>query len=204
MSIPVIDDPRGFVFTINQEKAPVYQVDSTQWARSEHRRPAAEIPPEIRAKVAELRDSGEPGAFARFGETELGVYVLCEPNIKNLPEPAAEDAVIGHSPEGPPLSPHDIVIYAKAGAIQGEDGNVYHTGEGEYYVVKGEEWSRFAPAALPPDVGTTKEVLLLLDRLHGKNFLSMSPDKPEELLCDPTDPGFNITCYVLNLSRFKR
>jgi hypothetical protein len=205
----VVDDPRGLIFTIDRQREPVYQVDSKHWAHEDHRFHPDEIPPEIHEKVAELRESGRPGAFARFGDNDAGVYVIYEKNIKHFPELAADDFTLDPQSAGAAetgLHPHDIVICAKSGMIRADNGDVFQTEECDYYVVRSDVWGRFATnqGTRPRDVETTKEVLILLDELHGKNYLSMNPDKPTEVLPAPKDPGYNITCYVLNLARFKR
>lgn len=208
-----LDDRRGFLFTINRDSNPVYQVESASWAHAENRWSAIDLPPEILAKVAELKASGKPGAFVQFLQGEDGVYVICEKNIKNLPEAADDDLVYalrGQMASARALSPYDIVICAKGGTIRGQNGEAFETQEDDYYVVRCQSWGRFALNQLmqPGFVETTKEFLLLLDNLHGKNFLSMSPDKTSETLPpdfgEPSDVPVGINCYVLNLSRFKR
>jgi hypothetical protein len=211
---PNVDDRRGFIFTIDRQREPVYQVDSKHWAQKAHRWSPEEMPAEIRDKAAELQESAKPGAFARFHQGAVGVYILCEKNIKPIPELAGDDFTF-ESPGRPgsekKLSPHDIVICAKGGPIQGENGEVFETEEGDYYVIQPSTWGRFTTdsATRPRDVETTKEILILLEELHGKNFLSMSPDKPFEwkappIMPDAIDAIYHINCYVLNLSRFKR
>jgi len=208
----IIDDKRGLIFTIDRQREPVYQVESRHWATSAHRWDHNEIPPEIHAKVAELKESGKPGAFARFLQGEVGVYVIYEKNIKPLPELAADE--LAFEPSQAPgsertLSPYDIVICSKGGTVRADDGGGAETVEGDYYVINCETWGRFLTnqATRPRDVETTKEVLLLLEDLNGKNFLSMTPDKSEGLPPDmpkPLEVMDNINCYVLNLSQFKR
>ncbi|EYF00040.1 hypothetical protein [Chondromyces apiculatus] len=208
-----VKDLRSFIFSIDNSSEPVYQVESKHWARGADRWAPEEIPSEIRAKVAELERNGKPGAFVRFPEEDDGVYVLCEKNIKMLPEAADADGVITSLPEtnqGRHLSHYDIVIYCKAGTVQAEDGSTYNTEEGEYYVIRYNTWGRYVlrQDMRPKDVATTREVLNLLQRLHGKDFLSMTPDKPDERvppdMVEPTDAIVACNCYVLNLARFKR
>jgi hypothetical protein len=212
--IPCVDDRRGLVFTINRESNPVYQMNSSAWARAENRWAESDIPPEIREKVASLRQTGKPGAFVRFLQGEVGVYVICEKNIKNLPEAADDDLVV----EGPRstldsargLTSYDLVVCAKNGTIHAEDGATLETREGDYYVIRCHAWGRFVlnPSLRPGFVETTKDVLLLLESLHRRNFLSMSPDPASEALppdlATPMAVPVGINCYVLNLSRFKR
>lgn len=207
------DDRRGLLFTIDREKDPVYQVESRRWARPENRWQEAEIPAEIRARVTELKQSGQPGAFARLLPGDDGVYVLCETNIKQIPELAAEDIAVApaQQPAGArQLAPYDIVICAKGGAVPTGSGEELATAEDEYYVIKSDAWTRFAldRAMRPAFVETTKDFLHLIEDLHGRNFLSMSPDKAGEVLppdLEPPSPAIvAINCYVLNLSRFKR
>lgn len=207
------DDRRGLLFTINQESSPVYQLESQAWARPENRWNVEDIPQSIRDKVAKLEQTGKPGAFVRFMQGETGVYVLCEKNIGTLPE-RADDEIQADLPneggEGPTLSPYDIVIHAKAGTIPSENGETIETAEGSYYVIPCQSWGRFIleQHLRPGHVETTKEFLLLLDNLHGQNFLAMSPDKPTEVLPpdmeEPIPAIIPITCYVLNLAHFKR
>lgn len=213
MSNDIVDDRRGLIFTIDRQREPVYQVESQHWARADHRWPSAEIPPEIHAKVEELKASGKPGAFARFLQGEDGVYVIYEKNIKPMPEVADQEIAFVPPPQassGRQLAPYDIVICAKGGTVRADNGELFETTEDGYYVIKCQTWARFLnnQAMRPRDVETTKEVLLLLEDLNGKNYLSMSPDKtPEALpidLFEPTDAIIGITCYVLNLARFKR
>ncbi|HSO00064.1 MAG TPA: hypothetical protein VLS89_17345 [Candidatus Nanopelagicales bacterium] len=207
-----VNDPRGLIFTIDRRPEPVYQVESQSWACAEHLWRHDEIPPEILAKISELEENGQPGAFVRFLHGEDGIYVLCEKNIKALPEPAAEDATIDPTSApggGRTLSAYDIVVCAKGGTIRAENGDVYQTAEGECYVIRCGTWGRFImdQEKRPSFVQTTKEVLLLLEDLHGKNFLSMTPDKHEGLpsdMLEPTVANDALHCYVLNLSRFKR
>lgn len=208
-----INDRRSFIFTIDRRSEPVYQVESQDWARAEHRWSHDEIPPELRAKIAELAESGKPGAFVRFPGGEEGVYVICEKNIKPIPELAGDDLILDPSSQPPGerrLSPYDLVICAIGGAICADNGNVFETGEGEYYVIRCQAWGRFVQnqALRPKDVETTKEVLLLLEKLHGKGFLSMSPDPSDEVLPgdmpESTVVSEHVNCYVLNLSRFAR
>ncbi|AKT39992.1 hypothetical protein [Chondromyces crocatus] len=207
-----VDDPRSFIFTIDGSPEPLYQVESRQWARPEYRWAASEIPAEIRTKVAELESNGKPGAFVRFEDDQDGVYVICEQNIKMVPEVADEDVLIAGSlnaSSGRSLSHYDIVVHAKAGPVP-SNGETLSTEIGEYYVIRYENWGRYVlhQSMRPQDVVTTKEILLLLERLHGTNFLSMTPDKPEEGLPPnvdgPTDAIVACNCYVLNLARFKR
>lgn len=211
--IPYVNDRRGILFTINSEPDPVYQVDSQTWAHSLNRWSQDDIPLEIQEKAADLLQTGKPGAFLRFHEGEDGVYLICEKNIKNLPEAADEDIVLG--PRLQPgrereLAPYDIVLYTKEGTIKSDDGQTIATQEGEYYVVKCQSWGRFTldQAMRPGFVQTTKDFLLLLDNLHGRNFLSMSPDLIGEVLPTnmprPVTPADGVNCYVLNLARFKR
>lgn len=207
------NDQRGLLFTIDREPDPVYQVESRRWARPENRWPEGEIPAEIRAKVAELKQSGLPGAFARLLPGDEGVYVLYEKNVKQLPELAAADISVdpARQPAGArQLAPYDIVICARAGAVPTGSGEELTTADDEYYVVKCGAWTRFAleQAMRPAFVETTKDFLHLLEDLHGKNFFSMSPDRAGEALppdLEPPSPAIvAINCYVLNLSRFKR
>ena len=208
-----VNDRRSLIFTIDRRPDPVYQVESQDWARAEHRWSHDEIPPELRAKIVELEQSGKPGAFVRFAGGDEGVYVLCEKNIKPIPELAGDDLVLDPSAQPPGarrLSPYDVVIRAIGGTISADNGDVFQTGEGEYYVINCQAWGRFVQnrAMRPRDVETTKEVLLLLERLHGKNFLSMTPDEPAEVLPPNMPEAFEavivVNCYVLNLSRFTR
>ncbi len=111
--IPCIDDRRGIIFTINRDSDPVYQVESKAWAHAANRWNPNDIPQEIRDKAAYLRDTGKPGAFVPFVQREGGVYLICEKNIKNLPEPADDDASVELPlPLGSArvLDPYDIVI----------------------------------------------------------------------------------------------
>ncbi|MGK4000827.1 hypothetical protein [Sorangium sp. So ce1024] len=212
--IPSIDDRRGIVFTINREPNPVYQLESSAWASAENRWAERDIPPEIRDKVASLKETGKPGAFVQFLQGDVGVYVICERNIKNLPEMACDDLVVQGTRAklggGRGLADYDLVICAKNGTIRAENGDTFETREGDYYVVHCQSWGRFVlnPSQRPGFVETTKEVLLLLEGLHRKNFLSMSPDPTDERLprdfAQPTAVPVGINCYVLNLSRFKR
>lgn len=212
--IPYLNDRRGILFTINREPNPVYQLESSAWASAENRWDEHDIPLEIRDKVASLKETGKPGAFVHFLQGDVGVYVICERNIKNIPEMAGDDLVVegtrakpGSSQE---LADYDLVICAKDGAIRAESGETFETREGDYYVVHCQSWGRFVlnPSRRPGFVETTKEVLLLLESLHRKNFLSMSPDPTDEALprdfVKPTAATVGINCYVLNLSRFKR
>ncbi|WP_437673166.1 hypothetical protein [Sorangium sp. So ce131] len=177
-----------------------------------HRWGEHEIPPEIRAKAAELKQNGKPGTFVRSLEGETGVYLIYEKNIKPLPELADEEAAFapGKQPgSNRELSPYDIVLCAKGGTIIADNGDVFETQEGDYFVIKCNTWGRFVTdqATRPREVETTKEVLLLLEDLHGKNFLSMTPDKSEALpstMPMPIKAIIQINCYVLNLARFKR
>ena len=208
---PYFDDRRGFLFTINRDSNPVYQVESASWAQAENRWSANDLPPEILAKVADLKESGKPGAFVQFLQGEVGVYVICEKNIKNLPEAADDDIVNaprGQAGSARELAPYDIIICAKGGAIRGRNGETSETQEDDYYVLKCQSWGRFvlSQAKQPAFVDTTKEFLHLLDNLHGKNFLAMSPDKPSEHipgLTEPSEAVIGIACYVLNLAHFK-
>ncbi|CAN97294.1 hypothetical protein sce7125 [Sorangium cellulosum So ce56] len=208
----IIDDKRGFIFTIDRQREPVYQLESKHWAHADHRWSESEIPPEIRAKTDELRQNGRPGTFVRSLAGESGVYLIYEKNIKPLPELADEEAVfapVKQQGSNRELSPYDIVLCAKGGTIIADNGDVYQTREGDYYVIKCSTWGRFVTnqAARPRDVETTKEVLLLLEDLNGKNFLSMTPDKSEALpstMPKPAQAMSQINCYVLNLARFKR
>jgi len=207
----IVDDRRGLIFTIDRERENVYQVESKHWATAAHRWSHQEIPPEIHAKIAELKQNGRPGAFAQLAGGD-GVYVICEENIKPLPELAGDDFVIGppaESSSGRQLSPYDIVICTKGGTIRADNGDTFETGPGEYYVIDCHAWGRFIvdQAMRPHDVEITKEILLLLEDLHGKNFLSMTPDKSEALppgMAPPVSADMSINCYVLNLARFKR
>jgi hypothetical protein len=212
--IPFTNDRRGILFTINRETEPLYQLESGAWASPENRWPEGDIPPEIREKVAALRQSGKPGTFVQFLQGEVGVYVICEGNIKYLPEAADDDLVVdgpwstGTRARG--LAPYDLVICAKGGAVMAEGAARLETRDGDYYVVRCQTWSRFVahPPVRPRFVDTTKDVLLLLENLHRKNFLSMSPDPEDEglpaNLMPPMAVPEGINCYVLNLSRFKR
>ncbi|MDI1480397.1 hypothetical protein [Polyangium sp. y55x31] len=208
-----IDDKRGLLFTINGESNPVYQVESKSWAQPDNRWSEKDIPQAIRDKIARLEASGKPGAFVRFLQGEDGVYVICEKNIKNLPESADEDVVLDplqFCGDGRTLSTYDLIIHAKGGKVEGDNGEAFETKEGEYYVIRCQSWSRVVldQPMRPHFVETTKEFLRLLEDLHGKNYLSMSPDKPEEVLppdiAAPTYAIEAINCYVLNLSRFRR
>lgn len=211
---PYLNDRRGLLFTINRESSPVYQVESTSWARPENRWSSHDLPPEIFAKIAHLKESGKPGAFVQFFQGEVGVYLVCEKNIKNLPEAADDDLVYApreQAENARELSPYDIVISAKGGAIHGQNGETSETQEDEIYVLRYQSWGRFvlSEPKQPHFVSTTREFLLLLDNLHDKSFLSMSPDKPSEALPPPdfgtsADVDCGIACYVLNLARFKR
>lgn len=210
----VIDDRRGLIFTINSESDPVYQVESSAWAQAGNRWTEEEMPPEIRAKIASLRETGQPGAFVQLVQGEVGVYVILETNIKRLPEAAADEQTVvdpSSQPEGArALAPYDIIICAKEGTVHAGNGETFETQVGDCYVLKCQSWGRFylPPAQEPDFITTTKSFLRLLDRLHGKNFLSMCPDPESEAL--PPDFGdafpaiVAINCYVLNLSRFKR
>lgn len=213
--ISYIDDRRGFLLTINLEPDPVYQVESSVWAHVANRWAHEDIPPEIHDKVAHLKVTGKPGAFVRFLHSDVGVYVLYEKNIKNLPEPADDDDIVvdpGWRPESErKLSPYDIVICAKGGAVgRADSGETYETQEGDYYVIRCQSWGRLVlnPPLRPSFVETSKDFLLLLESLHRKNYLSMCPDPTIEVLppdfgdCVPVPEGLN--CYVLNLARFKR
>jgi hypothetical protein len=208
-----IDDRRGLLFTINGEATPVYQVESKSWAQPANRWSENDIPEVLRDKIVALEASGKPGAFVRFLQGEDGIYVICEKNIKSLPESADEDIVIDpfqSSGNGRTLSTYDVVIRAKGGKVQGDNGESVETQEGDYYVIPCQSWGAVVldQPMRPRFVEITKEMLHLLEALHGKNFLSMSPDKPEEILPPdivvPTTAFIGITCYVLNLSRFKR
>lgn len=210
--IPFIDDRRGFIFTINRDSSPVYQMESHAWAHESNRWREEDIPPAIRDKVAHLEQTGKPGAFVSFLQGDTGIYVICEKNISNLPQPA--DAASTADPfvqpnSGRQLSPYDIVIRAKGGAVHPQNGKAFETQEGAYYVIRCQSWGRFVVdhSKRPDFVETTKEFLLLLENLHGHNFLSMSPDKPSETLppdmVEPEEAVLGIACYVLNLSSFK-
>lgn len=211
MSIPCVDDKRGLIFTLNREPNPVYQVESGVWGKPDNRWEAAEIPQEIRDKVADLWESGKPGAFVQFLQGEEGIYVICEKNIKTLPDTAAAD--LGLSPPAPSgsgraLSAYDIVICSKGGAVQTTTGEAFETQEGDYYVISARDWSRVVldEADRPKFVETTKEMLHLLDALNGQNFLTMKPDPNEGALRDldaSSSACVGINCYVLNLARFK-
>lgn len=212
--IQCTNDRRGILFTIDRESNPVYQLESSAWASAENRCNESDIPPEIRDKAASLQETGKPGAFAHFLQGDIGVYVIYEKNIKNIPEAADDDLVVpGTRPKldnSRGLAAYDLVICAKNGTICAENGESFETREGDYYIVRCQSWSRFVlnPALRPGFVETTKEVLLLLEGLHRKNFLSMSPDPTDERLppdvVTPTAVPVGINCYVLNLSRFKR
>jgi hypothetical protein len=210
--LPYFNDRRGFLFTINRDSNPVFQVESASWAQAENRWSANDLPPEILAKVAHLKESGKPGAFVQFLQGEVGVYVICEKNIKNLPEAADDDLVDasrGLAGSARELEPYDIIICAKGGAVRGQNGETSETQEDDYYVLRCQSWGGFvlSQAKQPDFVATTKEFLHLLDNLHGKNFLAMSPDKPSEIYpgpAEPSDVAIGIACYVLNLARFKR
>lgn len=211
--MPILDDRRALLFSIDGEAAPVYQVQSGSWAKEEYRFQEANLPQEIRDKMSALEQSGEPGAFARILQGEVGVYLICESNIKNLPEPAAPE--ISFDPfaqqgNAQVLSPYDIIIRAKAGTVWDEDGSTRQTQEGDYYVIPCQTWGRMilAQNGEPEHVEITRKMLALLEELNGKNFLAMSPDKPEEVLPPdmptPDVACFGVTCAVLNLSHFKR
>jgi hypothetical protein len=210
----IVKDRRGFVFTIEGLREPVYQVDAKQWARAEHLWSESDIPPEIRAKFAQLRSEGKPGAFVQFSGIDAGVYLICEEHIQRVPGMADQAELVLDPPpvaaSGRRLSPGDIVISAKGGLIYADSGDVLTTEPGAYYVVSSQTWGRFVPdpATQLPDVETTKDILILLDRLNGNNYLSMSPDPAEDGYAVPLpetiDPGYHITCYVLNLARFTR
>jgi len=211
MTIPCIDDKRGLLFTIGGEPDPLYQVESSAWCQPENRWERSEIPAEIRAKVAELVDSGKPGAFVRFVSGEVGVYVICEKNIKTLPEVAGDELLFTPPTPGGAeraLSSYDIIICAKAGTVRTAGGEAVTTQEGDYYVIGSPAWSRviLEEGDRPRFVETTKEILHLLEALNGKNFLSMSPDPSEmspRLLPAPHPATDGINCYVLNLARFE-
>lgn len=202
------NDRRGLIFTIEGNRNTVYQVRSCEWARDEHRWHTDDIPPEILAKVDELGRNKKPGAFARFGQEDRGVYVIDERNISTEPAKADDDVVFDpYAPAGRErtLSACDIVIRAKGGQIEAENGEIYDTEDGQYYVVKSDTWGRFVPRrdVLLPEVNTTVDFLGLLDRLNGKNYLSMTPDDPPRAaLPQETEPIVHINCYVLNLARF--
>ncbi|WP_437792883.1 hypothetical protein [Sorangium sp. So ce693] len=212
--IPCSNDRRGIVFTIDRESNPVYQLESSAWASAENLWAERDVPPEIRDKVASLHETGKPGAFVHFLQGDVGVYVICEKNIKNLPETAGDDLVVQEAyaalSSARRLAAYDLVICAKKGTIRAESGETFETREGDYYVVHCQSWGRFVlnPSLRPGFVETTKEVLLLLEGLHRTNFLSMSPDPTGERLppdvVQPTAVPVGINCYVLNLSRFKR
>ncbi|MDI1430202.1 hypothetical protein [Polyangium sorediatum] len=208
-----IDDRRGFVFTINREADPVYQVESSAWTQDAYRWSEKEIPKAIRDKVVELEQTGKPGAFVRFLQGDVGVYVICEKNIKILPELADMEISVDPFREngsGRKLSPYDIVIQAKEGTVRAANGESQTTRAGDYYVIPCQTWGRFIVEEphRPDFVEITRKMLSLLEELHGHDFLSMSPDKPEEALppnqAAPQPACFGITCYVLNLSRFTR
>jgi hypothetical protein len=211
--VSCVNDRRGFLFTINLESNPVYQVESHAWARPENRWNEEDIPKAIRDKMAQLEQSGKPGAFVRFMQGETGVYLVCEKNINNLPA-CADDEISFEPPQeginGPTLAPYDIVVRTKGGMIQLQNGEAVETPEGAYYVIPCQSWTRFVleQSLRPGHVETTKEFLLLLDDLHGQNFLAMSPDKPTEVLppdlSEPVPAIIPITCYVLNLAHFQR
>jgi len=210
----VIDDRRGLIFTINGELDPVYQVESSTWAQPSNRCSIAELPAEIQARIASLKETSQPGAFVKLVQGEVGVYVLVETNIKRMPEAAAEEETIldpSAQPSGTrALAPYDIVVCSKQGAVHGENGEIIDTQEGDCYVLNCQSWGRFflPPLQEPAFVTTTKSFLLLLEQLHDKNFLSMCPDPAGEALppdFGPTLPAFApINCYVLNLSSFQR
>lgn len=205
---PYFNDRRGFLITINRHSNPVFQVESASWAQAENRWSANDLPAEILAKVADLKESGKPGAFVQFLQGEVGVYVICEKNITNLPEAADDDIVNaprGQAGSARELSPHDIIICAKGGAIYGKNGETSETQEDDYYVLGSKSWSSFvlSQPKQPAFVDTTKEFLHLLDSLHDKNYLSMSPDPREFLLANPVEADIGIACYVLNLAHFK-
>jgi hypothetical protein len=212
-TILCIDDKRGLIFTINGESNPVYQVESKFWAQPGNRWNENDIPQKIRDKIATLEATGKPGVFVRFLPGDDGVYVICEKNIKTLPEPADEDIVLDpsqYSVDGRTLSTYDVVIRAKGGKVQGDNGETFDTQEGDYYVIPCQSWGRVVldEPMRPHFVETTKEFLHLLEALHKKNFLSMSPDKPDEVLppdmVTPTSATDGINCYVLSFSRFRR
>lgn len=207
-----LDDRRGLLFTINGETNPVYQVESKSWVHAANRWNRDDIPREIRDKIAYLRETGKPGAFVRLNQEGEGAYLICEENIKNLPE-AADDALVELSlPAGSAsgLAPYDIILCTKAGTIQGANGETFTTPTGDYYIIKCQAWGRFAlPTSKQPDfIKTTRDFLLLIEGLHKKNYFSMSPDPESEGL--PVDfpvplPALEaLNCYVLNLSRFTR
>ena len=209
----VIDDRRGLIFTINGEPHPVYQVESSAWAHTENMWAVQDMPQAIRDQIQYLRQSGSPGAFVQLVQGEVGVYVIMEPNIGRLPAPASDDGFVADPSETSgtrTLAPYDIVICAKSGVVQGENGETIQTQEGDCYVLKCQSWGQFflPPLQEPAFVTTTKNFLLLLEQLHSKNFLSMWPDPDVERL--PSDFGtatpaiMPINCYVLNLSNFKR
>jgi hypothetical protein len=211
MSIPCIDDKRGLIFTIDRDRSTVYQVESGAWARAANRWAAEDLPEQIRRKVAELGENGKPGAFVQFLQGEVGVYVICEKNIRTLPDAADDDLVdLDPPPAGArTLSAYDIVISAKDGKVASE-GGVVETREGDIFVIGCRDWSRVVleEGDRPSFVETTKEMLHLLDDLNGRNFLSMSPEKPDESLpgdlAPPRAATDGINCYVLNLARFQR
>lgn len=210
----MLDDRRGLLFTINGEPAPLYQVESTAWAQPANRWTEEELPPEVRARIASLRQTGQPGAFVQLVQGEVGVYVILEENIKRLPEAAAEEETAidpsWQSESGRALSPYDIILCTRGGPINPASGQTPETQAGDCYVLKCQSWGQFfLPSAQEPeDVTTTKRVLLLLDKLHSRNFLSMCPDPESEVLPpdfgEPIPAFMPINCYVLNLSRFKR
>jgi hypothetical protein len=191
----------------------VYQVESSAWTQEANRWSEEDVPQEIRDKVDQLERTGKPGAFVRFLQGEVGVYLICEKNIKTLPE-LADDEInadpFEHQGSGRKLSPYDIVVRAKGGTVRAENGEIKKTRAGDYYVIPCQSWGRFIveEPKRPEFVETTKNMLSLLEDLHGHNFLSMSPDKPDEVLppdmAAPESACFGITCYVLNLSRFTR
>ncbi|APR85045.1 Hypothetical protein A7982_10394 [Minicystis rosea] len=210
MTIPWVNDQRGLIFTINGDTNTVYQVKSGEWAKAANRWSSTDIPSDIRSKVEELMASGAPGAFVRFLEGEDGVYVICEKNIKTVPQLAGTDlSFVPPSGSGPSLSTYDIVIYAKGGPVRTDTGASVSTTEGDYYVVSVGDWVQVVleEADQPRFVNTTKEMLHLLDALNKKHFLSMKPD-PDELrpsdYAAPRAATEGINCYVLNLARFMR
>lgn len=211
--IPYINDRRGFLFTINRDVDPVYQVESSAWAQQVHRWSETDVPQPIRDKVSQLEQNGKPGAFVRFLQGEVGVYVVCEKNIKTIPEPGDEEVSVDafeQNGNGRQLSPYDIVIRAKGGTVRTENGETFETQEGDYYVIPCQVWGRYIleEPKRPEFVELTKQMLSFMQDLNGHNFVCMSPDKPDEALpptmAAPEPASFGIACYVLNLPNFKR
>ncbi|MEZ4298674.1 MAG: hypothetical protein R3B70_27235 [Polyangiaceae bacterium] len=205
-----LDDRRGLLFTINGDQEPVYQVMSSAWAQSPNKCSIQDLPLEVQAQITALKANGKPGAFVELVQGDVGVYVIVESNITRLPEAASEDVTLVDPNAQPPgtrvLAPYDIIICTK----EGDNYDATHTTqEDDCYVVNCQSWGRFfLPQVQEPEyVTTTKRFLLLLESLHGRNYLSMCPDPVSEVLPPDFGPAVSaivpINCYVLNLSSFK-